>query len=188
MKSNFAAVERAYAAIDKLIEQGKRPVIVGIDGRCGAGKTTLASEISQKYQATTVHCDDFFLPDSLKTPSRLEAVGGNIHFERLLQVLENICGCQPFFYEKYNCRTKQFVSEKYTPSNVVVVEGSYAFSNGMERFYDVKIFVTTDKNTQQSRLKEREGSNFSAYKTKWIPLEERYIANLPSQNCIIAET
>ena len=102
MKSNFAAVERAYAAIDKLIEQGKRPVIVGIDGRCGAGKTTLASEISQKYHATTVHCDDFFLPDSLKTPSRLEAVGGNIHFERLLQVLENICGCQPFFYEKYN--------------------------------------------------------------------------------------
>ena len=52
-------------AIKKLIltaGQEKPRVIVAIDGRCAAGKTTLADHLKQELGTTVFHMDDFFSP------------------------------------------------------------------------------------------------------------------------------
>lgn len=61
------------------------PLILGIDGMCGAGKTSLAAFLSERYSCSVVHADDFFLPPELRTAERLSEPGGNIHYERLME-------------------------------------------------------------------------------------------------------
>lgn len=57
-------------------------LIIGIDGCCASGKTTLAQRLYSDFGADLIHMDDFFLPPSLRTPARYEEPGGNIHYER----------------------------------------------------------------------------------------------------------
>lgn len=38
----------------------KRPCIIALDGRCAAGKSTLASVMKKEFGATVFHMDDFF--------------------------------------------------------------------------------------------------------------------------------
>ena len=58
-------------------------LLVAIDGRCGAGKTTLASFLQNKIEATVFHMDDFFLRPEQRTAERLNTPGGNVDRERL---------------------------------------------------------------------------------------------------------
>lgn len=65
--------------------------ILGIDGPCGSGKTTLANHIANLYDVDVIHLDDFFLPLELRTSSRLSEIGGNVHYERFYtQVIQGI--------------------------------------------------------------------------------------------------
>ena len=70
-------------AIDGRLSRDGRAV-VALDGMCGAGKTTLAALLGQRYATAPIHMDDFFLPPTLRTPQRLAAPGGNVHYERFL--------------------------------------------------------------------------------------------------------
>ena len=60
------------------------PFLVAIDGRCTAGKTTLAGLLQGKRSCNVVHMDDFYLPFAKRTPERMAQPGGNMDFERLL--------------------------------------------------------------------------------------------------------
>ena len=42
------------------------PVLLGIDGRCGSGKTTLANWLAQQLHCPVLHTDDFYLPLSAR--------------------------------------------------------------------------------------------------------------------------
>ena len=47
----------------------KEHVFVAIDGRCAAGKTTLAQALNKRYGYPVVHMDDFFLRPEQRFPS-----------------------------------------------------------------------------------------------------------------------
>jgi len=56
--------------ISKLItKQANKRTIVAIDGRCGAGKTTLANYLQEKTGATVFRMDDYFLRPEQRTAS-----------------------------------------------------------------------------------------------------------------------
>ena len=59
-------------------------VLVAIDGRCAAGKTTLAASLQAQLGCNVFHMDDFFLRPEQRTPERLHQPGGNVDFERFL--------------------------------------------------------------------------------------------------------
>src|SRR5690554_100775 len=71
-----------FNKIDELI-QNPTPVYLAIEGRSGAGKTSLAKIIGSRYDCNIFHMDDFFLRPGQKTLERLAEVGGNIDYERL---------------------------------------------------------------------------------------------------------
>ena len=56
--------------------------IIAIDGRCAAGKTTLAARLAKELGGDVIHMDDFFLPLELRTEERFREPGGNVHYER----------------------------------------------------------------------------------------------------------
>ena len=45
----------------------KQPFIMAIDGRCAAGKTTLAEHLKKEYECNVIHIDDFYLPMQKRT-------------------------------------------------------------------------------------------------------------------------
>lgn len=79
-------------------------VLVAIDGRCAAGKTTLAASLQAQLACNVFHMDDFFLRPEQRTPERLRQPGGNVDFERFLtEVLRPLRDGAPVTYRPYDC-------------------------------------------------------------------------------------
>lgn len=164
--------------IQKLISE-KKAAVIGIDGCCASGKTTLANELAKEFGACVIHMDDFFLPPEMRTAERLSQAGGNVHYERFAQEVANgIKSSKSFSYRVFSCKegcfTKTVCIEAGKP---IIIEGAYAFSPKFPNVYDLRIFLKTDRETQLKRILERNGEQaLEVFKTKWIPLENKYFA------------
>ena len=56
-----------------------RPVLVGLDGCCGSGKTTLAGQLAQRLpECTVLHTDDYYLPLDRRAPDWMHTPAANI--------------------------------------------------------------------------------------------------------------
>jgi uridine kinase len=151
--------------------------VLAIDGRCGAGKTTMAKTLAALLDAAVVHMDDFFLPGRLRTDQRLAEAGGNIHYERFLdEVIAGLRSGKAFQYRKFSCAEMDYtdvVTVEEKP--VTIVEGVYSMHPLFQKAYDIRVFCDIDKDRQQSRLLVRDGAErYKQYRDRWIPLEETY--------------
>ena len=178
VKADYCRYIKAFADIDSLLS--KKPfVTVAIDGPSGAGKSTLASLFHEVYRCSVLHMDDFFLPNSRKTPERLAEPGGNIDHERFLQeVLEPLKTRKPFSYRVYSCKEDRlFAPVQLHTSPLCIVEGVYSLHPMLSPNYDYKIFIDADRETQSARILERSGQELhSRFVQEWIPLEDKYFA------------
>lgn len=152
--------------------------IIAIDGRCAAGKTTLAKILSENVNCDVIHIDDFFLPVTKRTEERMVQSGGNIDFERLIsEVLTPIKNGEPYVYSKYNCQSGTFsAGQRVNPQKITVVEGSYSCHPCVFPFYDLHIFLDIDRSTQKECILQRDKDNADAFFSKWIPMEEKYFS------------
>ena len=160
---------------------GKDKFVIAIDGRCGAGKSTLAAALGAKLDAAVFHIDDFFLPKKMRTEERLAEPGGNFDRERFLsEVLKPISKMENVRYRRYDCKTDKFLrAEKIPFKKFIIVEGSYALHPELAPYYDLKVFYDIDKDLQSERITARCGEeNATDFFVKWIPLEEIYIEDL----------
>ena len=159
------------------IKETKGLVLIGIDGPCASGKTTLADMLAGELGAQVICADDFFLPLELKTPVRLSQAGGNIHYERFVQeVMLGVASGRAFEYGVYDC-SKGAITENKTviPEGIIIVEGSYSLHPEMKLDYDLKIFVEAPLALRLERILERDGrEKLKLFKEKWIPMEDVY--------------
>lgn len=170
-------LEQLTSKINELLSK-KDYVILAIDGRCGSGKTTLASHLQKEFKANLFHMDDFYLPLSLRTPEILSQIAGNIDRWRLIEeVLRPLQKRLPFTYRTYSHTPSPHFSEpiQVQPTKVTIVEGSYSCHPDLASFYDYKIFLSLDKDRQWQRLSGRETpEELASFAKFWIPMEERY--------------
>ncbi len=158
----------------------KQRLIIAIDGRCAAGKTTLAAYLQRKLSGSVFHMDDFFLRPKQRTAQRLDTPGGNVDYERFSSeiLLPLLSGARRIAYRPYDCKTqalKPLLTLDASPVNIV--EGSYSCHPALWDFYDVRIFLSISPEEQMRRIKVRNGElQFKQFQTKWIPLEERYFS------------
>lgn len=165
------------AQINKLLS--KKPyIVIAIDGRCGSGKTTLASHLQKEFQANLFHMDDFYLPLNLRTPETLSQVAGNIDRRRFIkEVLLPLQERHPFTYRVYSHFPKPHFNNpiQVEPAKVAIIEGSYSCHPDFATFYDYKIFLSLDKEKQWQRLNSRETpEELTNFAKIWIPKEEQY--------------
>ncbi len=185
-------MEQTINTIKNLIS-GNNKAVIGIDGFCASGKTTLTDAIAKETGAQVIHMDDFFLPVEMRTEARLSQAGGNIHYERFIkEVTEGIKSNKPFDYRVFNCKVCDYTQEKTVyPDKPIIIEGTYAFHPAIPDIYDLKIFVKTDFCTQLERILKRNGADsLEVFKSKWIPFENRYFKEFSiEQECdIVFET
>lgn len=168
-------IESVIERINELLLNRER-VIVAIDGRSGAGKTTFAFELQKKLDCNVIHIDDFFLRPEQRTKKRLDTPGENVDHERFLNdVLIPLRNGEKFRFKPFDCHLMKFKDEvTIEPNRITVIEGSYCCHKNLWDHYDLHIFLDIDRETQRQRIIKRNYENAEMFFEKWIPLEEKY--------------
>jgi len=153
------------------------PIVIAIDGRAAAGKSTLAANMKATMGAQIIHMDDFFLPQELRTPERLAQHGGNIHYERFAEeILPNLLIGKAFEYRIFDCSKMDYAGvRQVAAADIIVVEGSYSHHPNFGKYMDIAVFANVCKDEQIRRIEKRNGTKMAAmFAAKWIPMEENY--------------
>lgn len=171
-------MDNAFSAImGKINENDKSQMLIAIDGRCAAGKTTLAALLKKETDCNIIHMDDFFLRQEQRTLKRMEEPGGNVDYERVLeQVMLPLSKGKSFSYQIFDCKRMELSSAVHIePKAVTIVEGSYSCHPVLWDFYDLRVFMSVEPNEQLERIRHRNGEEaVSKFRDCWIPMEERY--------------
>lgn len=161
----------------RLLLQKETLRIVAIDGRCAAGKTTLALELQRRLKCALFHMDEFFLRPEQYSEKRFREPGGNVDYERFERkiLIPLRQGEKMIFYRPYDCHRQALLRPvPVTVTPIVLVEGSYSCHPTLWAYYDFHIFLTTDRETQLHRIGKRNGNMAEIFEKRWIPLEETY--------------
>lgn len=159
----------------------RKNIIEAIDGRCASGKSTAAYEIKKICDCNVIAMDHFFLQPWQRSEKRLKEPGGNVDYERVLkEVIIHIKKGESFCYRPYDCH-RQMLSEPlyFENKGINIVEGSYSCHPELEKYYDLKIFMTVNSREQAERIIKRNGEDgYISFRDKWIPFEEMYFNEL----------
>lgn len=156
-----------------------RPLLIALDGRCAAGKSTLAAALQAETGCNVVSMDHFFLRPEQRTAERLAEPGGNVDRERFREeVLLPLSAGEEISYRPYNCHLQELDAPlRLEPGALTVVEGAYSCHPDLWDFYDLRVFLTVSPEEQLRRLRKRNGPDRAVvFQNRWIPLEEKYFA------------
>lgn len=166
-----------FAELDKRLAEGQ--VKVAIEGGSGSGKTTLGRMLSDIYDCTVFHMDDFFLRPEQRTPERFAEPGGNVDRERFLsEVLQPLSIGEPFSYRKFDCSSMS-LGESVTvmPKKLIVTEGAYSMHPELASYYDFSVFLDISPELQKKRITQRNTPSLAErFFNEWIPLEREYFS------------
>lgn len=157
--------------------------IVVVDGRGGAGKTTLTEYLSRLLPSFCVlNGDDFFEPDD-----NTIAFGSFNEGRFEAEVLASLrAGEADFVYHKYDWHKKPNLQrKKMTISEGIIIERSGSF--GFNLPYDYKIWVETPADLALRRGQERDqmplDQGYRSWKEVWQPQEDAHFNKVkPLQN------
>lgn len=175
IKTEYANCFSVLSEIADLLSR-KRSVVISIDGRCGSGKTSLASLINEVFSCNVFHMDDFYLPPQKRAADWKDIPAGNMDLERFRkEVLQPVKEGKDVLYRPFDCQTGQLAESSIIPAALLtVIEGSYSQHPMLTEQYDLKVFVTCNPDVQRKRLTDREGKGVSSFFSHWMPMEERY--------------
>ena len=149
------------------------PLIIGIDGRSGTGKTSLAAQLEQELTAAghsvhVLHLDDFYpgwdgLFDGVEAWDALS-----------VQLTEGIAGTYtPWDWEAGAPGEVRTVDPAAT--QVIICEGVGAIAGACE----VRILVTAPDEVRYERAMARDGDTFRPHWERWAAQEEALLTEIP---------
>lgn len=156
---------------------GQQRAVIAVDGRCASGKTTLSADLAETIGAGVVHMDDFFLPAALRTPERLQEPGGNVHYERFrTDVMPYLQNAEAFSYPRFDCSIMAISGRREVAASPFrIVEGAYSCHPELKDYMTLRVFSDVAPKEQQRRILSRDGTDaWEQFRTRWIPMEERY--------------
>ena len=160
------------------LSASKERVIAAIDGRCAAGKSSLAAALQIELGCAVFHMDDFYLRREQRTEERFAEPGGNVDRERFYdEILSPLLrGDEEIVYRPFSCITFELTEPRSVKAgDVIIIEGSYSCHPELWEYSDLHIFLTLSPDEQMRRIIRREGEKKAEmFKNRWIPFEERY--------------
>ncbi len=182
VRLDFARYLPSLVPLEKVAREKARrgrPALIGIDGRCGSGKTGFAALAAAALicSSDVVHMDDFYLPWADRAPNWQEIPAGNMHLERVRwEILTPDEKGEPTYYWPYDCAGDRLLDLVTLWEPLRIVEGTYSLHPSLRKYYDFKVFLTCDKEEQTRRLRAREGDYYPTFDRVWRTLEEKYFA------------
>lgn len=176
MRANEVKKEMEHLFQEKNTVKKER-LLIGIDGMCCSGKTTLSEEILKEHDCNVFHMDDFFLRPEQRTAERLSEVGGNVDYERFKEeVLKPLQRGEAFSYRPFDCSTGGFKEKvEVFPKKWNIIEGVYCLHPYFGEIYDYRFFMDIEDEEQKSRVLKRSGAEkYQRFVSEWIPKENAY--------------
>lgn len=177
--------EPVVKRINQLLDEEYEYILVAIDGKCAAGKTTLGYYLKEIYKCNLFHMDDFFLQMHQRTVERFNEVGGNVDYERFKEeVLEAIIHKKKVVYRPFSCKTLNFQEAKIMTFNRLnVIEGSYSQHPYFGNVYHLRVFLDITEDLQILRIRFRNGEGMlERFKKEWIPKENEFFLKYDIKN------
>ncbi len=142
------------------------PVIIGIAGGTGSGKTTVAREVLKHFpgaSVVTIHHDSYYLDRSHLTPREREGINYDhpdaFENELLLDHLKKLKAGQPIqkpIYD-YETHTRKRETVKVRPARIILLEGILVLAEPDFRdLLDIKLYVDTDTDERFIRRLRRD--------------------------------
>lgn len=149
-----------------------RPVIIAVDGRSGAGKTTVALELAallrRHHTVSLFHLEDIY-------PGWDGLANG---VERYVStVLEPLSRGLPAQWLAWDWEAKNDGASRTTAvADVVLVEGVGAAHGRAREFLDAVVWVDAPTLTRKRRALDRDGETYAPFWESWAAQEELLLA------------
>ena len=142
-----------------------KPVVIGISGGTGSGKSTITEAIQEKVESeiTLIPQDNYYRNfDHLPTSERAKinfdhpaTFDSDLLIEQLSLLKKSIPIEMPVYDFKKHIRTNTTITK--LPSKIIIIEGILIFENPKLRdLMDIKIFVDTDADIRILRRIKRD--------------------------------
>ena len=145
----------------------KRPVLIAIDGRSGAGKSTIAGQLASELNGVVIKGDDLFsggTNDDWRTRTLLEKVNLVMDWKRLRkETMEPLLAGKAASWHSFDWVTWQgLAAEEISmgPTSFIFVDGIYSNRPEFDDLVDFSILVVAPEDQRLLRLIERETTEF----------------------------
>ena len=142
--------------------QASRPIVL-IDGRSGAGKTTLAAGLAPLLGAEVVHLDDIYPGwDGLEQASE--------------HVRLHLLGSSTPRWQRWDwTRSRPGVWQAVASGTPLVVEGSGVLSRANRALATFAVWVELDDAERRRRAIERDGETYAPHWDRWAAQEAAFV-------------
>jgi uridine kinase len=145
--------------------------VIAIDGRAGAGKTTLANELflalSSNRKVSVVHLDDIYAGWELALTDMLTA--------SLSQIIKSISAGESVTFPIYDWTWQQFDSTReISPSDLIIIEGVGSGQRIVREVATATIWIDIDQKTGLERVLGRDGFAIVDQMNTWQEREEKH--------------
>ena len=142
------------------------PLVIGIAGGSGSGKTTVAQEILQRVgpdRIAYIQHDSYYKDLTGLPPAQRAEVNfdhpNSLESELLISHIEQLKAGRPIKVPIYDFSKHSRTDKTFTvnPRGVIIVEGILIFAeSALRSLFDVKIFVDTDADVRLIRRLQRD--------------------------------
>jgi uridine kinase len=172
---------------------GERPLVVGIAGGTGSGKTTIAAKLAAAIPAdrcVVIEHDAYYRDQSALAPEERAAINYDhpsaLESSLLAEHLRCLRGGEPCELPIYDfvTHTRRRETRRIVPAPVILVEGILVFVEAAVREQlDIKIFVDTDPDIRLMRRIRRDleqrGRSFQSVRDQYYatvrPMHLEYV-------------
>jgi uridine kinase len=145
--------------------------IIAIDGRAGAGKTTLADELflalSLHRKVEVIHLDEVY--------AGWELALSDVLTESLSQIMKSISAGEPVTFPIFDWASHQFdATREFSPCDVVIIEGVGSAQRVVRDLATASIWIDIDQPTGLKRVLGRDGISIQEQMNLWQKREEEH--------------
>ncbi|WP_308911279.1 uridine kinase family protein [Pseudokordiimonas caeni] len=157
-------------------------MVIALDGRSGAGKSTIAAALLECLEAVVLSGDDFYAGGTtIRTDPPHVLADVCIDWRRQVDILKalqeaGVARYQPFDWEAFDgSPAADTIVLQAKP--FIILEGTYSARPELRHLTDVLCLVEVSDETRMRRLLAREGA-IGDWEKQWHRAEDWYFANL----------
>lgn len=161
-------VEKLASRIGGLPPSAGSSVVVAVDGRSGAGKTTLADRLSSVLSCPVIHMDDIY-PGWDGLTEAVDTLADD--------VLQPIAENRPAQHRLWNWNTGEYDGWADVPAeSLMIVEGCGSGSRACAPYLSLIVWVEAPRELRKARGIARDGETFRPYWDRWAEQEDSLFA------------